>query len=287
MLIYGKNSAYNEPADLYDASKRGNLLGTIKKGSSTELTISDTYSYSGIRSESGAIYLTDITVTWLPLDSYTVTFMDEDTVLDTQNFKIGERPVYNGETDPAAKPADAQYTYTFLGWTDGTDDYAPNDELPAVTDDNVVYYARYEKTVNKYTVTWQSDGADLYQDDVPYGEMPVYGGYQPTKTDDDYYYDFAGWKSSLDGEIYYDYHYPTVTKEVTYTAQFTATPKPYCTVTWKNWDGTTLKTDTKVLANTNPSYDGADPERAADDNYTYEFIGWATGEDNSSRTIKA
>ncbi len=62
--VYGKNSAYNAPTDLYDSSKQGTLLGTIVKGTSTELTISGDYAFVGVRSKSDAMYLTSISFTW-------------------------------------------------------------------------------------------------------------------------------------------------------------------------------------------------------------------------------
>ncbi|MDR1585900.1 MAG: hypothetical protein LBS57_00440, partial [Treponema sp.] len=46
------------------------------------------------------------------------------------------------------------------------------------------------------------------------------------------------------------------------------------TVTWKNHDGTVLETDMDVEAGATPSYDGTEPARAADDQYTYTFSGW-------------
>lgn len=45
------------------------------------------------------------------------------------------------------------------------------------------------------------------------------------------------------------------------------------TITWKNWDGTTLKTTT-VNANATPSYTGSTPTKASDAQYTYTFSGW-------------
>lgn len=60
--IYGKNSAYSAPTDLYNSSNQGTLLGTIAKGTSTELTISGDYSYIGLRSNSGAMYITSISI---------------------------------------------------------------------------------------------------------------------------------------------------------------------------------------------------------------------------------
>ena len=49
---------------MYDNSKQGTKLGTIVKGTSTELTIEGDYEYIGLRSNSGAMYLTSITITW-------------------------------------------------------------------------------------------------------------------------------------------------------------------------------------------------------------------------------
>lgn len=61
--VYGKNTAYSSPTDLYgDAA--GTLIGTIVRGTSTELTISGDYEYIGLRSASGAMYLDEIQITW-------------------------------------------------------------------------------------------------------------------------------------------------------------------------------------------------------------------------------
>ena len=62
--VYGKNTAYESASDLYDNTKQGTLIGTIVKGTSTELTISTDYEYIGVRSASGAMYLSDLSITW-------------------------------------------------------------------------------------------------------------------------------------------------------------------------------------------------------------------------------
>ena len=46
------------------------------------------------------------------------------------------------------------------------------------------------------------------------------------------------------------------------------------TVTWKNYDGAVLEVDNDVIEGTMPTYDGATPERAEDDFYTYTWSGW-------------
>ena len=62
--IYGKNSAYSAATDLYNTSNQGTLLGTIVNGTSTSLTVSGDYEYIGIRSASGALYLTSVSIVW-------------------------------------------------------------------------------------------------------------------------------------------------------------------------------------------------------------------------------
>lgn len=62
--IYGSNSSYTGPADLYDDLSSGIFLGSIIKGTSTSLTITGEYKYIGLRSNSGAMYLDEIIVTY-------------------------------------------------------------------------------------------------------------------------------------------------------------------------------------------------------------------------------
>lgn len=63
--VYGKSTAYTSPTELYgDAS--GDLLGIIKCGTSNELVIDGDYEYIGMRSNSGAMYIEQISISWAP-----------------------------------------------------------------------------------------------------------------------------------------------------------------------------------------------------------------------------
>ena len=61
--VYGKNTAYSAPTNLYNDSS-GTLIGTIVKGTSTSLDINGSYEYIGLRSDSGALYLDELQIVW-------------------------------------------------------------------------------------------------------------------------------------------------------------------------------------------------------------------------------
>ena len=62
--IYGRNTAYTNPTELYSTSTQGTKLGSIKYGTSTELEITGDYAFIGMRSNSGAMYITEIKIEW-------------------------------------------------------------------------------------------------------------------------------------------------------------------------------------------------------------------------------
>ncbi len=97
------------------------------------------------------------------INKYTVTWKNEDgTVLETDMaVEYGTMPEYNG-TVPT-KDADAQYTYTFKGWSP---------TVSAVTGD-VVYTATYDKTLNSFTVTWKFDDGTEKTENYSYGATPT------------------------------------------------------------------------------------------------------------------
>ena len=64
----------------------------------------------------------------------------------------------------------------------------------------------------------------------------------------------------------------TVNDNATVIAVFTRTTNKY-TITWKNYDDTTLKTE-EVAYGTTPSYTGTTPTKAATAQYTYTHKGW-------------
>lgn len=200
---------------------------------------------------------------------YTVKFVDENgtTELFTAQFEYNTVPAFSG-TAPA-KQATAQYSYTFAGWLDEEETlYGPSDTLPQVHGE-MTFKAKYTSTVNKYTVTWSINGTET-EAQFEYGATPAYEG-TPAKPDTpEYSYTFDGWAATEGGEKLETL--PAVEGDVTYYARFTQTDRQY-TVTW-NVDGTT--TTTRVINGQAPVWEGEDPVKERDAQYTYAFQGWAT-----------
>ena len=157
--------------------------------------------------------------------------------------------------------------YEFLGWAttpNGNVEYQPNKKVFVDANDDNNLYAVWQ--VKTYTVTWVNwDNKELEKDeDVPYGATPKYDGKEPTKAGNaQYSYKFTGWNPAVS----------PVTGDVTYKAQFEAVTNTY-TVTWVNWDDTNLEVDEDVPYGADPEYDGEEPTKAADAQYTYTFKGW-------------
>lgn len=134
--------------------------------------------------------------------SYTITWLNDDgTTIDQTTVEYGVVPTH---TDPS-KPATAEFTYTFAGWTP---------EVVSVTGE-ATYKATYTSTRNNYLIIFQNeDGTELQRGDVEYGQTPAYTGETPTKPATvKYTYTFKDWTPKI----------TAATGNVTYTAQFDST----------------------------------------------------------------
>ena len=290
--IYGKNSAYSAATDLYSASTQGTKLGSIVKGTSTELTISGDYEYIGLRSASGAMYLTSITITWetsgggstttytttpdccTPLDeitgltfsamtrSITVSIPDsyDNTNVDGYIFKL-----YNAATGGVATTYDTndknEKSYTFTGLNPKTEYY-----FTIIAKGSGAYCNSEETspresytTLPQYTVTWKPAGGhwnDNYSDKVDTYD------YQATITQpanpERKGYTFNGWNTTP----------ATImpAENLTYTAQWNI--ETY-TIRYENLNGATNSNPTSYTVET-ATITLQDPE--ARDGYA--FGGW-------------
>lgn len=201
------------------------------------------------------------------VNTYAVTFKDENgTTLKTENVNYGSKP-----TPPAdpVKADTAQWKYTFDGWYDANGNkWSSSTTITAAT----TFTARYNSTVQTYTVRWfNHDGTLLETDtDVPYGTKPTYNGATPIKAGNaEHSYQFAGWNYDTENGIT-----PSLgTTYIDITAQFREIDNTY-KVTWVN-DGVVIEEDEAVPYGDKPDYNGATPTKVSDAQYDYTFIGWS------------
>ena len=87
--IYGKNSPYTSPEDLYKTDKQGDLLGQITKaaGRATDIEVDGDYEYIGLRSNSSAMYINEISITWEASADVTPVAPAAPVLTEEQTFK--------------------------------------------------------------------------------------------------------------------------------------------------------------------------------------------------------
>jgi len=158
--------------------------------------------------------------------------------------------------------------YEFRGWATARDsstiEYAAGATVFVDANGDNHLYAVWQ--VKTYTVTWvDEDGTTLIdQKDYEYGAIPKFEGVEPTKAADaQYTYMFKGW----------DKDYTEVKGNQTYVAVYEKTTNKY-TVKWVDEDGTTLIDQKDYEYGAIPKFEGVEPTKAADAQYTYTFKGW-------------
>ena len=112
-------------------------------------------------------------------EAYMITFKNGDDVLQSTAVKKGTTPAYSGE-EPT-KATDAQYTYTFTGWSPA---------LATVTE-AATYTAQFSSTPRTYTVTLNTNGGTINAGNVTEYTYDT-GATLPTNVTKDGY-EFGGW----------------------------------------------------------------------------------------------
>ena len=192
---------------------------------------------------------------------------DKTIELQKSNVDMTTIPEYKG-SDPTKDPTE-EFTFTFVGWTDGENFYEKDKALPAVSD-AVTYVAVFEPTKKSYEITFlDADGNEFNSGKYEYGQTPSCSE-TPTKMNTaENTYTFEGWAEANSTEVLDPL--PNVTGEATYHPIFSETLNEY-EITFLDEDGTELQSG-KYEYGTTPSFNGT-PTKPADDKFTYTFAGW-------------
>ena len=181
-------------------------------------------------------------------EKYTVSFMIDNNLIQTEELEYGVLPVYKGNTPK--KDATKEYSYEFIGW---------DKEISEVTCD-VVYKALFKEIKNKYTITFVVDGEIVQTEELEYGVLPTYKGDTPTKDEEGKIYIFAGWDPEIEN----------VTDDKTYTALFIVEGEKF-TISFVV-DGKTVQTE-ELEYGVLPTYKGDTPTKD-EEGKIYIFAGW-------------
>lgn len=125
--IYGSTKALTSPTELYTQTNERKQVGTIVCGTSTELTITGDYEYVGIRSESGALYLDEVQITWqtggdVTYSEYCTTVVAA--AVERPVIEVAENPFLFSTTATitcATEGAAIQYSFDGENWSNYTD----------------------------------------------------------------------------------------------------------------------------------------------------------------------
>jgi len=180
-----------------------------------------------------------------------VNFVDENgEFISSTSVNKGSAPVYGGEVP--TKASNAQYTYTFVGWTADGVLYA---QLPAITK-NTVFKATFSETLNSYTISYMVAG-ETTTETLNYGEMPSYKG-ETQFIKNNTRYTILGW----------DKEFSSVTKAETYVAEVEV--KTSASITFVV-EGESLIMETQI--NSVPVFYGT-PYKARETGRSFTFNGW-------------
>ena len=160
-------------------------------------TTSDFQSWSEISTWVSLAGISDLYARW----EWTVKFVDYDgAVITTGLYASGTLAADIEKPSDPKRPADAQYTYTFAGWS------------PALADVtwDATYTATYLSTLNQYTITFVDEDGTVLQAETEYeywtSAEDILKPANPTKK----WYNFKWWSPDI----------KDVTWDVTYTATY-------------------------------------------------------------------
>ena len=186
------------------------------------------------------------------INKYTVTYINEGSEYHKEELTYGSK---HEKIEDSFKTG-----YTFIGWYNENEEKV---EYPITVTKDITLHSKYE--INKYTVTYINEGVKYIEDQqINYKEKAVKPETNPSKIG----YTFKYWSLKENGE---EYNFnEEVTENITLYAVYNINKY---TVTFKNYDGSTLQEETLEYGAL-PKYKREAPTRETTKEYTYTFKGW-------------
>ena len=198
---------------------------------------------------------------------------NEDPIVDKQTSG-------NTYTIHGSNTFEAPEGYSFGGWY--TEAACTNEfsDTTTVLMSDLYLYAKW--IPNPYTVTWESEGEKLGDEQVAYNQTPKKTFTPEKKSTPEFDYEFLGWKVKDGSDALVNPNTTAVIADVTYEAVFKPTTREY-TVTWESEDNsfiTSAKVEYKNTPKSNPAV-----SKASDAQFDYEFVGWKVKGDESNKIV--
>lgn len=191
------------------------------------------------------------------IDQHLIAFVNYDGAeLQSGLVNYGVVPAYNNVGNPT-KPATAQYTYTFKGWSP---------EIVAATAP-AIYTAQYDSTLIEYHIDTNPSGEPIEGGDVHIDGTPTYGETIILTPVEEEGYEFDHWS---DGNT-------DNPRSIVVTGDSTVYPifvKKQYLIQFVNYNGSVLQSG-NVEHGVTPVYNEATPIKPATAQYTYSFKEWS------------
>jgi hypothetical protein len=189
------------------------------------------------------------------VNTYDITFKnyDNSTLLIYDNIPYGTTLTYNGVLP--TKASTLENSYSFSGWY-------PTLSAGDVVVSDATYVAQFTTLARNYVITWlnYNAGGGSTTTQVAYNTLPVAPSITLPTNSAQYSYSLGSWSPTI----------VVVSQDATYTYTPQRTLNTY-TVSWLNWDNSSLEVDLEVAYGSTPSFDGTTPTRTSSAQWDYTF----------------
>ncbi|MBQ3709088.1 MAG: InlB B-repeat-containing protein [Bacteroidales bacterium] len=254
--VYGSNTAYTSASNLYGSSTQGTKIGSLS--ATGTITVSDTYSYVGIRSNNGAVYISSIEFTWTtsggtptPTSNVamaTVANVDLTATYSDGSLAEGNNADIDQNTQVTLAYENVTEGYVFSSWVITKQEGGDN-VTASVLNGSTLTVPAYDINISatlsqaqQYTITFNAGSGTCGTSPQTYYEGTVITEF-PTATPSDACasngWTFAGWATASANDLTSD---PTISSyEVTGTATLYAVYKLVTAASFNNTEGGEFK----------------------------------------------